>query len=115
MGNGHDEGTITFWFGHEHPDWPSNKGTYNFGSFGAHDAGAEVGIVKEPDGVLYFTIVVHGRTFRHEQPTSSMATTPAPGGAITYGMFFALTWSPKTVKLYLGGGNPVKEVVAFRV
>ena len=115
MGNGHDEGTITLWFGHEHPDWVSNKDTYNFGPFGVPGAGAEVGIVKEPDGVLYFTIVVHGRTFRHEQLAASIGTTPATEGGITHAMFFALRWSPKIVDLTLAGTIPAKKVVTFRV
>ena len=115
MAIGHDEGTIMFWFGHKHPDWPSNTNTYNFGPFAVHDAGAEVGIVKESDGVLHFTIKVHGRTFRHEQATACIITGRSPDGAITHGMFFALMWSPKTVTLNLGGGDDVKKVATFRV
>ena len=113
--NGLGEGTITFWFGHEDPDWTTNMRSYDFGPFGTDSPGAEVWIVKETDGVLHFTIAVQGRTFRHKQPGLTIRTGPSPDGVLTHGMFFALTWSPKTVTLILGGRDPAKKVAAFRV
>jgi hypothetical protein len=113
--NGLEEGTITFWFGHEDPGWTTNMRSYVFGPFGTDSPGAEVGIIKETDGVLHFTIAVHGRTFRHARPVLTIRTGPSPDGVLTHGMFFTLTWSPTTVTLILGGRDPAKKVVAFRV
>ena len=105
-----DTGTITFWFGHDDPDWQSSTARYDFGTFGEHDAGVDVTIVKESDGFLYLAIDIHGRTFRHQEAASPLPTREVPGG-IRYGMHFAVTWSRKVVKVYLGG----ELVASFQV
>ena len=107
MSTDFSEGTVSCWFGHDHADWASNASEYDLGTFTNHDADVEVKLRKAPDHVLHVSLAVHGRSFKHQHVMSSLVPEVSPEGA----SHLAVEWTPKVVKLYLGG----ERVAAFQV
>ena len=107
MGTDLGEGSWAFWTGHDHADWASNASEYDLGTFTNHDADVEVKLRKAPDHVLHVSLAVHGRSFKHQHVMSSLVPEVSPEGAI----HLAVEWTPKVVKLYLGG----ERVAVFQV
>jgi len=114
VGDGSEEGKLTFWFGDEDHDWTSNQSSYDFGELEQYDVGVKIWIVKHPDGQLGIDVGVHDQSFRHEQPATSVPTGPDPLGRFTHGMCFSLVWNPKFVVLHLGGRDAIRRVVTFQ-
>jgi len=89
------EGSITFWLRHEHKDWAKNNSGYTFGVVRMEDISAEA--VKHPDKSVEIKCVGP-----FDQSFSFRQLLPACDDS---GLFVALTWKDRQVKLCLNGNE----------
>jgi Concanavalin A-like lectin/glucanases superfamily len=88
-----DTGTITFWLRHEHADWATNDSGYKFGVI--KKDGIEASAVKNPDRTISVSLAGP-----FDQRFNFQTAIPP---CEERGLFVALTWDNKEVKLYLNG------------
>ena len=89
------EGSMTFWLRHEHKDWATNNSSYNFGAVQTEDVSAKA--VKHPDKSVEIKLLdPFNQSFSFRQPIPTCDDR---------GLFVALTWKDRQVKLYLNGNE----------
>ena len=88
-----DEGTVSFWCRHEHPDWASNSAGYNFGTFEVQQMKFKA--TKHPDSNIELDI---------EGPLGVHRNIHLPIPACDdVGLHVLITWQKPKITVYLNG------------
>ena len=88
-----DEGSVSFWCKHEHPNWTSNSAGYDFGTFEVHQM--KFRATKHPD--CHIELDIDGPLGVHRNVR--LPIPPCPD----LGLHIAITWKRPEITVYLSG------------